>query len=304
MWKQLLQKFKEHLEVHNYSPRTVESYTSETKLFFAFLVRSGIKSVSEITRDTVKEYQNLLFYFKRGDKGLSLKTQCTRIHGVKALCKFLVKDNYLLYDPAATLELPKLPKKLPRDILSQKETVKLLSAPDSNTRLGMRDRAILELLYSTGMRNTELRNLRLRDLDFSRSEIRISFGKGGKSRIVPIGEVAAHFIALYLKDARPRFFGASSEEALFLSKKGGKMSKSQLTQTVHKYAGKAKIRKTTGCHTLRHTCATHMLKGNADLRYIQELLGHGSLSTTQIYTKVELSDLKRIHTQCHPRSKL
>jgi integrase/recombinase XerD len=188
--------------------------------------------------------------------------------------------------------------------LSVKEAQALMVAPDSNTPTGTRDRAILELLYSTGMRNTELRCLKLSDVDSRRGEVRISFGKGRKTRIVPIGEVAAHFLALYLDNARSHLVRRVDEELLFVSWRGRKLSKGSLTEVVHRYAVKAKIAKKVTCHTLRHSCATHMLRGKADLRYIQEMLGHGSLSTTQIYTKVELSDLKRVHRECHPRNRL
>jgi integrase/recombinase XerD len=282
----------------------METYIAGAKDFFTFLAERGIAKISQAGRDEVKEYQNFLFYLRRGDKGLSPVTQSLRLCAVKCLFKFLVKENYLVYDPSADIELPKTRKRLPRDILSTREISRLLSAPDSHTPMGIRDRAILELFYSTGIRNTELRNLKMAEVDMRRGEIRITSGKGGKSRVVPIGEVAAYYLSLYLERSRPQLVKESDEERLFVSVRGRRLFRKDLTSLVHKYAIKAGIKKNITCHTLRHTCATHMLKGRADLRYIQELLGHGDLSTTQIYTRVELSDLKRVHAQCHPRNRL
>lgn len=304
MWEKLLLKFRDYLQIRNYSPRTVGEYIRDTGHFITFLTEHGINVVSKITRESVKDYQNHLFYFKRRDKSLSLATQDKKIHGVMAFCRFLTQENYLLCDPSGGIELPRITKRLPGNILSQSEIKKLLSAPSPHTSSGIRDRAILELLYSTGMRNSELRCLRMRDLDMSRGEIRIAFAKGGKSRIVPTGGAAAHFLLLYLELSRPDFVKGSFEECLFVSYRGKQLSRRDLSRIVKKYALKANIRKNTGCHTLRHTCATHMLKGKADIRYIQEMLGHRDLSTTQIYTKVELSDLKRVHNECHPRNRL
>lgn len=304
MWNLWLERFEEHLHLYNYSPRTIECYILDTGHFLSYLTQKGISTISEIDRDVIREYQNHLFYFKRGDKGLTLSTQDKKLHGVMAFCRFLTSESYLLYDPALGLHLPKLGKRLPAVILSHSEIKKLLCAPPSHTPIGIRDRAILELLYSTGMRNTELRCLRLRDCDMRRGEMRISFAKGGKSRIVPLGAAAAQYLQQYLEHSRPHLVKGNDEESLFVSCRGKKLSRKHLSTIVQKYAAAAKIRKKTGCHTLRHTCATHMLKGKADIRYIQELLGHKDLATTQIYTKVELSDLKRVHNECHPRNRL
>lgn len=303
MFRKALQQFGEYLQIRNYSSRSIEEYVSDTGHFLDYLAGAGVTQISEITKEVVKGYQHTLYYHGRDGKALSLGTQSKKLYSVKAFCKFLVRESYLLYDPAGDIDFPKLPRRLPRDILSLREVKRLLDAPDINTILGIRDKAILELLYSAGMRNTELRDLRICELDTRRGELRITSGKGGKSRIVPIGEAASHYISLYLEHSRPRLLKESDKGCLFLSHKGEKLSKAGLGAIVKKYARMAKIRKNVGCHTLRHTCATHMLKGKADLRYIQELLGHQCLSTTQIYTKVELSDLRKVHAECHPRNR-
>jgi integrase/recombinase XerD len=303
MWNELLQKFEDHMCVRHFASRTIEDYIRNTRSFIAYLAGRGITKISEVERDDIKEYLTFLFYFRRGNKGLSPGTRMNKIAAVKSFFGFLVTENYLLYDPAGDIELPKTSKRLPRDILSHKEMLKLLSAPSRETPIGIRDRAMLELFYSTGMRNTELRCLKLGDMDMRRNEVRICFGKGGKSRIVPIGEAAIHYLSLYLENGRPQLASRGKHsELLFLNVRGGPLSRRSLPDMVKKYAKKAKIQKKIGCHTLRHTCATHMLKGKADLRCIQELLGHSSLTATQIYTKVELSDLKEVHKRCHPRN--
>lgn len=303
MWEKMLEIFDWYLRRRNYSPRTIEGYLLDTRCFLSFLAGSGIRDIAGITRDAVKEYQNHLFYFRRGDKPLTLSTQDKKIHAVMAFCRFLARENYLPYDPAHTIERPRIPKRLPGGIVSPREMTRLLEAPDRTTLLGMRDKAILELLYSTGMRNTELCCSRLRDLDMKGGSLRISFAKGSKTRVVPLGDVAAHFLSLYLRDARPHLVRGSEEERIFVTNRGSMLSRRCVYDLVRKYAKKAKLRTKISCHTLRHTCATHMLRNKADLRSIQELLGHGSLSTTQIYTRVELTDLKRVHAQCHPRNK-
>ena len=303
MWNELLQKFEDHMCVRHFASRTIEDYIRNTRSFIAYLAGRGITKISEVERDDIKEYLTFLFYFRQGNKGLSPGTRMNKIAAVKSFFKFLAAENYLLYDPAGDIELPKTSKRLPRDILSHKEMLKLLSAPSRETPIGIRDRAMLELFYSTGMRNTELRCLKLSDTDMRRNEVRICFGKGGKSRIVPIGEAAIYYLSVYLEKGRPLLAARGKHsELLFLNVRGGPLSRRALPDMVKKYAKKAKIQKKIGCHTLRHTCATHMLKGKADLRCIQELLGHSSLTATQIYTKVELSDLKEVHKRCHPRN--
>jgi integrase/recombinase XerD len=181
---------------------------------------------------------------------------------------------------------------------------KVLRAPDLSTHMGLRNRTILEVLYSTGMRSSELRNLKTEDINMSDGWITIRYGKGGKDRVVPIGKAAAHFLQLYLDKTRPVLARDKKHDICFVTQYGtAPLSYESLNQIVQKTARAAGIRRIITPHALRHTCATLMLRGRADIRHIQELLGHSSLSSTQIYTRVEIGDLKKVHTKCHPREK-
>ena len=184
-----------------------------------------------------------------------------------------------------------------------REICAILNAPHGDDPLVVRDRAILEMLYSTGIRNAELRNLMLFDVDCGEGQLRIRSGKGKKERSIPLGEWAQTYLERYLKESRPSFVRDPSCNLLFVSIHGKQLSASNLVWIVRKYLKKTKITKDITPHCFRHTCASHMLKGKADLRHIQELLGHASVQTTQIYTKVELSNLKEVHKKCHPREK-
>ena len=233
---------------------------------------------------------------------LAPATQKARLTCVKNFYRYLLQNGYLLYDPAAALSLPKLPKQLPKGILSKKEMGRLLSQPDLETPLGIRDRTYLELLYATGIRVSELCNLTLNDLDLSRRELRINRGKNAKDRIVPLTEAACDYLELYLTEARPQL-AAAGQQILFVSKNGRKMHYTTVSKLVKNYGQKAGLSKKVSPHSLRHTCATHLLKGRADIRQIQRLLGHESIAATQRYTKVEINDLKRVLKRCHPREK-
>jgi integrase/recombinase XerD len=212
--------------------------------------------------------------------------------------KYLATENLILTDPAATLELPKEPKRLPRNILTAHEVKKILEAIDTKAVRGIRDRAIIETLYSSGLRATELANLTLNCLNLKEGYLTIENGKGGKDRVVPLGKIACHWIEQYL-EVRPQI----PDPTLFLTmlKPPRPLSREVIAEICAARAGQAGVKKKVTSHTWRHTCATSMLKGGADIRYVQELLGHASLKTTQIYTKVTIQDLKKVHSRCHPR---
>jgi integrase/recombinase XerD len=189
--------------------------------------------------------------------------------------------------------------------MTLREVERMLAVPDVETPLGLRNRAILELLYSSGLRSSEARNLTLYDVNTGQGEALVREGKGGKDRVVPVGEVAAKYIELYVKEARPKILkGYEDSGYLFLGGRGGKMGATTLNETIVKrYVREAGIKKPVTTHGMRHTCATHLLKGRANIRHIQALLGHRSLESTQIYTRVEVGDLKRELRRCHPRER-
>jgi site-specific recombinase XerD len=215
--------------------------------------------------------------------------------------KFLHQKGLIEVNPISHLELPRLPKRPPSNYLTQKEVVELLRAADKTDLLGIRDKAILELLYSVGLRNSELRSIAINDVDFNNELIRIQ-GKGNKERITPIGRVALDYIQEYLQKSRPFLSNRNNPtDILFLSKRGKRLSIDCLPDIVNRYKAKTNITKRIGAHTFRHSFATHLLLRGIDLRSLQELLGHNSIETTQIYTHLDLKDLKRIYAKTHPR---
>lgn len=296
-------RFREYLQVvRQWSAGTVDVYTRELKPFFAFL-EGKVSSLSGLTREWLEEYRTHLFYLRHQDKPLSRNTQMLRFCAVKAFARFLYRENYLLLDVTHNLESGKRPKTLPRVILSERETVRLLQAPNVTRPKGLRDRAAMEVFYGTGIRNSELRHLHLEHVDFDRKTLKIELGKGGKSRVVPLGEEAEIWLGEYLQHGRPQLVRDVSQKAVFLTGQGKLLTRQYLALIVREYAQKIGLDKVVTPHVLRHSCATHMLRRGAGLRHLQELLGHESLDTTGIYTRVEISDLAQIVARCHPRER-
>lgn len=295
----LLLKFTEHMKVSGFSERTIPDYV---QYYLDYLAELGIENIAEADRGVLADYQARVCLQTCKGKPLAPATQKSRLTCVRTFYQYLLKTRMVLYDPAADLDLPRRPKMLPRNILSKKEIGELLSAPCLDKPLGLRDRAIIEVFYSTGIRVSELCNLTLQDIDLAAGELRVNQGKNAKDRVVPLGEIAGDFISLYLQEARPRLT-SSTQHTLFVTKSGRKFRSTNLSFLISRYGKKAGLKKGSNPHALRHTCATHLLKGKADIRRIQELLGHASLETTQRYTRVEIGDLKRVIKRCHPRER-
>ena len=304
-WPILKAKYLEHLKAKGYAARTVEAIEAHLRFFFEYLDReTKTRDLAELAQEDLAAYQNWL-YFCEGSRGkksvpLSVATQLMRLSALMGFFKYLFKQGVIFSDPAASLEQPKRRKTLPRGILTGKQVLALMGAPGTETPLGLRDRAILELLYATGMRNEELRSLKISDVDREMGQIRVT-GKGMKDRVVPAGRIAMNWLALYLEKARPALANGTDRGLLFITKNGRKIIGLNLIDLVRKYAKKAGLPDTITPHALRHTCATHLLQAGADIRVIQVLLGHSSLSTTEIYTHVDITDLKKVHRACHPR---
>jgi len=212
----------------------------------------------------------------------------------------MARNHHILHNPASELELPRLGIRLPKAVLTAKEAEQILTQPDIHDSLGVRDRAILETLYSTGMRRLELVTLKAWDLDLERATATIRQGKGKKDRIIPIGDRAAQWIRKYLNDARPQLAGEADDKTVFLSNAGEPLALDYLTEVVRGYVETANIGKHGACHLFRHTMATLMLEGGADIRFIQAMLGHSDLKKTQIYTHVAIRQLQEIHRATHP----
>lgn len=302
-----VERFTGEMRIRNWSDGTIALYVQRLGDFEAFMTErySGVTSLGAITTEMVTAYQLWLCQreHKRREGTLSPSTQRVYLNAVRSFFSFCVGERIVVLDPARNVELPRVGRCLPQGVLSPKEMRTLLRQPNVSTCTGLRDRAILEVFYSTGLRNSELRRLRVCDVDLDRGYVTVIKGKFKKDRVVPLGKVAAHFVREYLTKARPQMIRAADtpESALFLSLTGNAVAAPTLYGLIGRAARSAGLHKRVFPHGLRHTCATGMLKGRADIRYIQELLGHESLSSTQIYTHVEISDLKRVHAQSHPR---
>jgi integrase/recombinase XerD len=299
----LANQFYEYLEIKGYREITRRGYRQNLLRFLRYLSEHEVNTLDQITPKVVYEYQTGLYYATTKDgEPLSVHTQLAALTTVKTFFLFLRETEKIVFDPAAGLSLPSHPKRLPR-VMTPEEVMKLLSLPDTLDVIGFRNRTIMEVLYITGMRARELCHLKLSDIDLSNEEIHIREGKGGKERIVPVGEIALDFIKEYLQSVRPKLLRDVKEAWLFLSRGGKRILEDDLNRMITAYAKKAELVDVT-THTFRHTCATHLLQGGADVRYIQALLGHESIISTQIYTHVAIEDLKEVHQKYHPRERL
>jgi integrase/recombinase XerD len=298
----LVRRYLESRHMHNYSLRSRGSWESVLRTFGKWCEERGVTRPAEVTRSMLERYQRWLFYYRREDgRPLAVSTQRSRLCYLKGFFRWLVKERYLLYNPTSGIELPKEPVRLPIHGFSLQEVERVLATPDISTPLGIRDRAILETLYSTGIRRTEVATLDLYDLDFDRGWLTVRQGKGGKDRVVPIGERALAWIRRYLEEVRGDLVAHPDEWAVFVNAEGLRFSADGLGNRVAKMvAGSGVSVRYGSCHLFRHTMATLMLENGADVRFIQEILGHVSLDTTNIYTKVSIHKLKEIHSATHP----
>lgn len=295
-------RFREYIElVRGWTQRTRESYCGELKPLFAFLERQGVAQVGRLTRTHLEGYRLELSQLHSQGKPLTARTQQVRLCAMKQFVKFLYRENYLLLDLGAGFEIPFGPKGLPRVILSEPETIQLLEFPDTREPHGLRDRAVLELLYGTGIRNTELRELILPQLDLGQGLLRVERGKGGKARVLPLGEEALAWLEEYLNKARPLWADSPAQDRVFLTEWGTPLTRRWLSYRVRLLGVRAGLTKKASPHVLRHSCATHMLRRGAGIRHLQTLLGHSCLDTTQTYTRVEVSDLAKVVRKFHPR---
>jgi integrase/recombinase XerD len=297
----LAETYLEALRVRNYSGATIASREHHLREFIRWAEERGLTRPSEVTKPTLERYQRFLFHYrKKNGQPLSFRSQHGCLVPVRALFKWLCRQNLLLANPAADLDLPRAEKRLPRHVLTASEAERVLGFPDVSNPLGLRDRAILETFYSTGMRRMELLGLKLYDLDAERGTVFVRQGKGKKDRMIPMGERAFAWVRRYLEEARPQLALTPDEGLVFLTNVGLAFEANRLTQLVRDYVDRAEIGKTGSCHLFRHTCATLMLENGADIRFIQQLLGHEKLETTQIYAQVSIRMLKEVHTRTHP----
>ncbi|MBU3911824.1 MAG: site-specific tyrosine recombinase XerD [Candidatus Omnitrophica bacterium] len=291
----LIDEFLSYLSVERgLSNNTLISYKRDLRKFLNYLKARRIASIEKVSRHNVTS-----FMLDEKDKGLSANSISRELACLKSFFKFLLRENKIKDNITGVIESPKLWKKLP-DVLSLDEVEAILKTPNIRDVAGARDKASIELMYATGMRVSELVNLKMDDLNIKVGFAKC-FGKGGKERIVPFGRKAKESILRYLEKSRPRLLKKKVSNALFLTRLGRAMSRQTFWKTIKKYTREARIKKNVTPHSLRHSFATHILERGADLRIVQEMLGHADISTTQIYTHVNKDRLKSIHKKFHPR---
>ena len=293
------------MRVHNYAATTISCRRRYLGYFTGFCQQQGVEAADAVSFELLQTYQRLLFeHRKRDGEPLTVATQAQRLIPVCHFFCWLRRSGQLPTNPASDLLMPRPDQRLPEATLSTTEMAALLAQPDVSRPLGLRDRAILEVFYSSALRRQELIDLTLRDVDFQRATVFVRRGKGSKDRYVPIAERALFWLRLYLDLARPRFTNEQATEQLFLSSVGTPICPDWLSRRIKRYLHDANIAKKGSCHLLRHTVATLLLEGGADIRYVAEMLGHTRLETTQRYTHVSIDHLRTIHTTTHPAAAL
>jgi integrase/recombinase XerD len=291
-----LERFQDYLAFERgLSPRTLDAYGRDTGRLEEFLVSRGIQRPDDATAVDLRE-----FTYHLRDQGLAPTSIRRAISAVRTYFAFLLAEGLIEADPSEQLESPKTWRRLP-DVLSRRQMERLLEAPDPAHRLYWRDRAILELAYASGIRVSELTGLQARDVDLDEGFATV-YGKGSRERLVPVGGAAVRAIRVYLRELRPRLARGGGEGALFLNARGGRLTRMGIWKILRKHVERAGIERRVTPHTLRHTFATHLLEGGADLAAVQEMLGHADISTTQIYTHVDREYLRDVHRRYHPRS--
>jgi integrase/recombinase XerD len=297
------------LRARHYSDLTVKHRETSMRLFMQWAAERDVHRAGAVTRPILEAYQRWLSSYepttgKGRGKRLSWGAQRDRLRALKGWFQWLTRQNVILHNPASELELPRPEKRLPVHGLTLSEIERLRAIFDVNDPLGLRDRAMLEMFYATGLRRAELGGLEMTDVSAERGTVTVRKGKGGKDRVVPLGPQAAHWCERYLREVRPRLCLDTRTPTLFLSAYGEAFDLDVLTGMVRNWLKTSAVAQKGGCHLLRHTCATHMLDGGADIRFIQQLLGHANLDTTAIYTQVTIRQLIEVHARCHPAGRM
>jgi integrase/recombinase XerD len=296
-----LRAFLEWGEVRGHSKDTQHRRQAALRRFIHWCDERDLQRPQEITKPILERYQRHLYYYRKSDgQPLTYGSQLGMLTPIKAFFKWLAKENHILYNPASELELPRKPKRLPKTILGIEDIETILGQPDTSTPSGLRDRAIMELLYSTGIRRMELTRLTLFDIDPRRGTLLVRGGKGDKDRFIPVGERALAWTEKYRHESRPALVSGFDDGTLFLTDQGRAFRRNALTARIKRYIQQAGLDVQGSCHLFRHAMATHMLENGADIRFIQAILGHEDLSTTEVYTHVAIDKLKAVHRATHP----
>jgi integrase/recombinase XerD len=283
------------------SEQTIDTRKRALQRFIAWCDERELQDPKEITLPVLERYQRYLYHYRKPSGApLTFGTQQTLLVPLKAFFQWATRERHLLYNPASELLLPRLPRRLPKHILSVADIEALMQQPDLTTPAGLRDRALLETLYSTGIRRMELVGLKLYDVDTRGGSLTVRGGKGGRDRVVPLGARACAWVDRYLEEVRPQLLARHDEGSCFLTDFGEPFAKNRLGDLVKGYIERAGFKVIGSCHLFRHAMATHMLENGADIRFIQAILGHNNLDTTAIYTQVSIHKLKEIHAATHP----
>lgn len=296
-WEKTLTEFRTYLETDRaLATITIRNYLIDIEHLYPFMLKNKLLKFSDFDRSLIRKYLSWLI-----ELGYVRRSVTRKLSTVRTFLSWLIKLGVLIHDPIPPKGIIKSEKRLP-DYLTQSEVVKLLDTPDTSTNLGVRDKAILELLYSSGLRVSEIVNINMEDLNLNTLELKV-FGKGSKQRMVIIGRVASKYINIYIRKSRPKLLSQELNNALFLNRYGNRLSQRSIQSKTRIYSVKAGLRDGVHVHTLRHSFATHMLEGGADLRVVQELLGHSNPATTQIYTHISDIEAESVYNYAHPRSK-
>lgn len=280
--------------------QTIQTHDRNLIRFVRWFDLRSLSQPEHITRSVLETWQRHLYLYRKDDgQPLAIRSQQSLLMTVRGFCKWLARERYVQYNAASEIVIPRKPFALPKAVPSIAQVERLMAQPDVSAITGARDRAMLEVLYSTGMRRMELARLQVSDIDLEARTIMIRHGKGRRDRMVPIGERASYWVDRYLTEERVYLMVRVEQWALFLTDYGTPFTLGQLSGVVGRYMRRAGIVKGS-CHALRHACATHMLENGADVRYIQALLGHTDLTSTEIYTRVAIGKLQEIHSATHP----
>lgn len=277
------------------SENTIGAYRRDLKKYQLYMQEQKIAHIGFIDRQTIQECLGSLI-----DQGASAKSIARFISTIRSFHQFALREKYAAKDPTVLIETPKYEKKLP-DVLDVEEVIQLLETPDLTKNNGYRDRTILELLYATGMRVTELIQIEIDDVNLIMGFVRV-FGKGNKERIIPLGDTVIEYLDTYINNVRPQLLKKTVTNVLFLNLHGRPLTRQGIWKLIKQYGLRANINKTLTPHTLRHSFATHLLENGADLRAVQEMLGHSDISTTQLYTHVSKTQIRQMYNQFHPRA--
>lgn len=298
-------RYLRNLEVRNYSKETIRARESHLRYFILWCDERGIMRPEDVSVALLERYQRHMYYYRTaGGRPLTSQSQGHRLREIRSFYRWLVRTRVIEMSPAESIELPRNEYRLPKTILSVDEVETILAACDLKSPMGMRDRALIEVLYATGIRRFEACNLKIWDIDLDNGTMMVRQGKGKKDRCIPIGERAGLWLQKYLDEVRPLFAMEPDNGYVFLTRYREAFSPERVSEIIREVVTASGISKPASAHLFRHTMATLMLEGGADIRYVQAMLGHAHLTTTEIYTRVAIRKLKEVHAISHPGAKL